>query len=164
MASLLFLKNMHRLSIPAKYLFSFFVLFICTSVASKGQTLSPAERICGKWESTEKTLRIQVYMQANEFKAKIIWFSDTEGKPMDYWTDRHNPNLDLRSRKILGLSVLRNLAYHPNTNTWEDGMIYDSKHGKEWNAAAYIDKKGELRVKGYWHFKFIGKTMTFVRM
>lgn len=69
-------------------------------------------------------------MQGNEFKEKIIWFSDTEGKPMDYWTDRHNPNPVLRNRKILGMGILKNLKYHASTNTWEDGMVYDSKHGE----------------------------------
>ena len=149
---------------PFKRLFICLILLICITVVVKGQTFKPAERICGKWESTEKTLRIMVSIVGGEYRVNIIWFSETGGKPMDYWTDRRNPNPSLRSRKILGLSILRNLEYHPNTDSWENGMIYDSKHGKEWNAAAYIDKKGQLRVKGYWHIKLIGKTMTFMRI
>ena len=43
-------------------------------------------------------------------------------------------------------------------------MIYDSKNGRDWNASACIDKSGMLKVKGYWHFKFIGRTMTFNRV
>lgn len=103
-------------------------------------------------------------MKNDQFKAIIIWFSDTEGKPMSYWTDRHNPKVALRSRKLLGMSILKNLTYKASTNTWEDGMVYDSKHGKEWNASVYIDKHGLLHVRGYWHFKFIGRTMTFHRV
>lgn len=122
------------------------------------------ERICGKWENKEKTLRIQIYMVKNDFRAKIIWFSDTEGKPMSYWKDKRNPNPALRNRTILGMEILRGLKYNDEEKTWENGMVYDSKHGKEWNASAYIDKKGLLRVRGYWHFKFIGKTMTFHRI
>ena len=149
---------------PVKYIFICLASFVCMTAVAKGQTFKPAERICGKWESTEKNLRIQVSMVGREYRVEIIWFSETGGKPMDYWTDRRNPDPTLRNRKILGLSILRNLEYHPNTNSWENGMIYDSKHGKEWNAAASIDKKGQLAVKGYWHFKFIGKTMTFIRI
>ncbi|WP_428328942.1 DUF2147 domain-containing protein [Mucilaginibacter sp.] len=147
-----------------KYLFCFFVLILITTVNSNGQVKQPSELICGRWESTEKNLIVQVYMEDGKFRAKILWYNDTEGKPMDYWTDERNPNPALRSRKILGLSVLTNLTYHPETNSWEDGVIYDSKHGREWNSSAYLDKKGELKVKGYWHFKFIGKTMTFTRI
>lgn len=147
-----------------KQLLSFFILFLSTAVALKGQAFKPSERIFGKWESKDKDLRINVYIEQGQFVVKIAWFSDTDGKPMDYWTDRRNPNPALRSRKILGMSILRNLEYHPNTDSWENGMIYDSKHGREWNSSAYIDKKGELKVKGYWHFKWIGKTMTFTRI
>ncbi len=143
---------------------AFFAFFILTTVSSKGHPVKPDERICGRWENLEKTLRIQVALEGSEFTARIIWFSETGGKPMDYWTDRHNPDPKLQSRKILGLSILRDLEYQPGTDSWENGIIYDSRHGKEWNSAAYIDKKGELKVKGYWHFKFIGKTMTFVRV
>lgn len=145
--------------------FSLFIAFIiCTTVVSPAQDLKPAYRICGKWENTEKSLIIRVYVERGEFKAKILWYADTEGKPLDYWTDQHNPNPALRNRKILGLQILRNLKYHPKTNSWENGMVYDSRHGKEWNSSAYIDKNGRLRVRGYWHFKFIGKTMTFFRV
>jgi len=149
---------------PVKVFSVCLLLFFIAAFHSTGQTHVTREKICGKWESTDKSLRIQVYMQQNEFKAKIIWFSDTEGKPMDYWTDRHNPDPALRNRKILGMSVLEDLKYDAATDTWEDGMVYDSKHGKEWNASAYIDKSGQLRVRGYWHFKFIGRTMTFRRI
>lgn len=149
---------------PLKFACFCFLITIFTVFDTHGQATNVQEKICGKWQSTDKTLRIQVYMQDNEYKANIIWFSDTEGKPMDYWTDRHNPDPALRSRKILGMSVLSGLKYDPNKNTWENGMVYDSKHGREWNASANIDKNGMLRVRGYWHFKFIGRTMDFVKI
>ncbi|HEY9001267.1 MAG TPA: DUF2147 domain-containing protein [Mucilaginibacter sp.] len=122
------------------------------------------ERICGKWESEQHNLRISIYMDKDQFKAKIIWFSDTEGKPMDYWRDVRNPDPKLRSRKILGMSILSGLRYDPENDSWEDGSVYDSRHGRYWNAAAKIGKKGLLHVRGYWHFKFLGKTITFYRI
>ena len=83
---------------------------------------------------------------------------------MDYGTDKRNPDPKLRSRKILGMNVLHDMAYNASTNSWEDGVIYESKNGREWNASIYIDKNGMLKVKGYWHVKLIGKTMTFTRV
>ncbi|HVW98751.1 MAG TPA: DUF2147 domain-containing protein [Mucilaginibacter sp.] len=154
---------MHQLNKHFKHIFIFFVFFLGSVVSSSGQ-LKPFERICGDWENTDKSLIIQIYIQQGEFKAKILWYKDTEGKPLDYWTDRHNPDPALRSRKILGMQILRGLKYRAKSNSWENGMVYDSRHGREWNASAYIDKKGRLRVRGYWHFKFIGRTMTFVRV
>lgn len=147
-----------------KYLSFCLLIFLVSYFPLIGQGRLPKEKICGQWELLDKTLIITVSMHENQFKAVITWFSDTEGKPLDYWTDIHNPNPALRKRKIHGMSILRNLTYHPKTNSWEEGMIYDSIHGREWNASAYIDKNGQLKVKGYWHFKFIGRTMTFRRI
>ena len=115
----------------SKYLFSFFVLILLNFI-SKGYTISPSDRICGRWESTEKNLIVQVYREENKFIAKIVWFNANDGKAMESWTDRNNPNEALRNRKILGMSVLTDLIYKENSNSWENGMIYDAKHGHEW--------------------------------
>ncbi len=147
-----------------KFLFVFFALVFFTGISLSANIVLPEEQICGKWESSEKNLIVQVYKQNNKFKAEIVWIVNTGGKPLDTWTDVNNPDESLRSRKILGMSVLNDLCYKPETNSWEDGMIYDAEHGRDWNASAYIDKNGFLKVKGYWHFKFIGKTLTFKRL
>ncbi|MFD0765246.1 DUF2147 domain-containing protein [Mucilaginibacter lutimaris] len=124
-----------------------------------------AEKVCGKWQLKDEKLIVQVYKEGQEFKAKIVDFDDHDNtKELDYWTDENNPNPALRSRKLLGMNVLEKLTYNPETNSWEDGIIYDAKHGRHWNSSAYIDKDGALKVKGYWHYKFIGKTLTFKRI
>lgn len=124
----------------------------------------PRERICGDWESSQHTLRIRIDLHNNQFRARIIWFSNTGDKPMDYWRDVHNPDPKLRSRKLLGMSILSGLHYVSKTNSWEGGTVYDSRHGRYWNASARIPADGLLHVRGYWHFKWLGKTMTFRRI
>jgi uncharacterized protein (DUF2147 family) len=146
-----------------KKLYPIFLLFLLPCINLHAQAVPPSDLICGKWESSEKNLIVQVYKENGKFFGKIVWYSDTGGKPMDYGTDKRNPDPKLRSRKILGMSVLRDMVYNESSNSWEDGIIYESKHGKEWNASVYIDKSGMLKVKGYWHIKLIGKTMTFTR-
>jgi uncharacterized protein (DUF2147 family) len=138
---------------------------LLTSALVKAETPLPArEKICGKWESIHNQLIVQIYTQDSKFKAKIIWYSNTDGKPLSYWTDSKNPNPALRKRKLLGMEILSGLAFDRETKSWENGMVYDSTSGRTWNAAAYINKQKELKVRGYWHFKFIGKTMTFKRI
>jgi uncharacterized protein (DUF2147 family) len=140
------------------------LLLLCLIENANALAIPANEKICGKWESTDKKLRIQIYLEHNQYHANLIWFSNTDGKPMSYWTDVNNPDPALRKRKLLGMSILSRLQYDPETNSWENGMVYDSRHGREWNASAYIGKKGQLHVRGYWHFKFIGKTMNFNRI
>src|SRR3954470_3557628 len=96
-----------------KFLFNFFTLVFLTVISSHANIIPPSQLICGKWESEEKSLIIQVYLKDNNYIAKIIWFKDTDGKPMDYWRDVRNPDPRLRSRKLLGMSILSGLTYNP---------------------------------------------------
>ena len=144
---------------------SLIIVLLCLTGIQSKENVTPGDRILGKWVSSEKNIIVQVYKSGDTFKGKIVWYKgDDPSKAMDEWTDKHNPDPALRGRKILGMDVLRDLKYDAKNNVWEDGMIYEAKTGKEYNASAYIDKQGILRVKGYWHFKFIGKTMIFKRV
>jgi len=144
--------------------FCLYLLLLVAAVYGHAKSVAPAERVCGKWESTDKKLIIQVYTEHNQYLAKLLWYSHNGGKPLDYWKDVRNPDPKLRSRRLLGMSLLSGLRYDKDSDSWEDGMVYDSTHGRYWNASATIDKKGQLRVRGYWHFKFIGKTMSFYKV
>jgi len=144
-----------------KYLIILFGLVLHMQVGSAQQ--QGGDRICGKWMAAENNLTVLVYKSGDHFKAKIIWFKDDPGKPMDEWRDAHNPDASLRSRKLLGMEVLNDLKYDAGDDAWNDGTVYDAQHGHTWDASAYIDKKGLLRVRGYWHLKIFGRTMTFKR-
>lgn len=126
----------------------------------------PQDRICGKWISEQKNCIIQVYKDGNEYGAKLIWFDDSDDKtkPMNARVDENNPNKALQSRKLIGLDVADNLTYNPETNSWENGLIYDAKSGRTWSSAASLSREGLLKVTGYWKFKFIGKSMNFKRI
>ncbi len=126
----------------------------------------PQDRICGKWISEQKNCIIQVYKDGNEYGAKLIWFDDSDDKtkPMNARVDENNPNKALQNRKLIGLDVADNLTYNPETNSWENGLIYDAKSGRTWSSAASLSREGLLKVTGYWKFKFIGKSMNFKRI
>ena len=123
------------------------------------------DAIVGKWITIERSVAVQVYKQNNNYRAKVIWFKiEDTTKPMNTRTDEKNPDPALRNRKWLGMEVLRGLKYNESENEWQDGIIYDAKHGREWDSVAWIDSNGLLKVKGYWVFKFISETLTFKRM
>ena len=146
----------------SKLIFSFILLVsLFSHDVARAQK---SEAICGKWERDAKDLVIKVYTVNNKFMAEIVWFKNTTKKAMGEWEDVKNPDEKLRNRKLLGMNVLTDLEYVPASNSWEHGLIYDSTSGRKWNSAAYIDKEGQLEVRGYWHFKFIGKTLTFNRV
>jgi uncharacterized protein (DUF2147 family) len=155
-----------------RYLYTLLLIVLCSFTTVKAANTPDddatvkAHRICGKWESTEKNLRVEVYAYKNTFKARMIWFSGgvTKAKPMETITDVKNPDPALRTRKVLGLDVVEGLVYNPKSDSWEGGKIYEVQSGKYWSAAAYLDKNGQLKVKGYWKVKLLGKTMAFKRI
>ncbi len=122
------------------------------------------DAILGKWMTTDNRLIIEVYRQSNDFKAKIVWFKEVNDTVRNERLDEKNPDKTLRTRKWIGMDVLRNLHYDAENDEWIDGVIYDAKHGREWDSMAWINKDHLLKVKGYWIFKFISETLTFKRI
>jgi uncharacterized protein (DUF2147 family) len=145
--------------------FKFLIIFFLSMLICKADEVHDANYICGKWMSTTKDYMVLVYKDGNSFKGKTLWFKNTDNtKAMDEWTDKHNPDPSLRSRKLIGLVVLNGMTYSPSSNTWENGKIYDAKSGHEYSASVQITKAGLLKVTGYWGFKFIGRSLTFNRV
>ena len=138
------------------------LFFAVAGFNAKAQVTPAADQICGKWMSAEKNLIVQMYRDNHDFIAMMVWCrTEGDSRPMQEWTDLHNPDKALRRRKIVGMNVLDGLVYRPESNSWEGGKIYDALHGRTWDASVCLAKNGALKVTGYWHFKFIGRTITF---
>ena len=140
-------------------------LFFLIYVAITNAQSSP-DAIIGKWMTVQNNLEVEVYKQSENYKAKILWFNDNDDKsrPLRSRLDDKNPDRSLRSRKWLGMEVLKDLRYNSQNRQWEDGKIYDAKNGKEWDAVARITEGNFLKVKGYWLLKFFSQTLTFKRV
>lgn len=114
----------------------------------------------------DNNLEVEVYRIGTEYRAKIVWFddSDDKSKPMAERCDTKNPDKALRTRKIIGLEVMNGLVYNEDDDEWQDGRIYDASTGKDWNAKAWIAKDGSLKVRGFWNFEILGKNMRFKKV
>ena len=154
----------------------FLLILIVFNPTSNIQVLTPpkkcvlsinnnADEIIGKWMTLENNLEVQVFKQDDHFRAKIIWFKmDDTTISINTIMDEKNSNPDLRKRKWIGMEVLRSLKYDAEDKEWQDGIIYDAKHGKEWKSVAWINNQGLLKVKGYWVFRWISQTLTFKKV
>ena len=150
---------------------NFIKIILTTLIMAYGWPLhsnaqNPQDEIIGKWMSSENNLVVEVYKQNNDFKAKVIWFDDTDdkNKPMNTRLDEKNHNKALRSRKIIGMESVSGMHYNKADAEWQHGTIYDGRSGKEWNAKAWINEEGLLKVRGYWHFPIFGQNMTFKKV
>ncbi len=144
-----------------------YVLLICFFCATliKTNAQNKQDEILGKWESTEKNLIVQVYKDGNIYRAKVLWFSNTDTlTPVEQKMDLKNPNKSLRTRKIVGLDVLSGMVYNPKQNKYFNGKIYDSSSGKTYNATAWLSDANTLNVRGYYLVRLLGKTLDFKRV
>lgn len=114
----------------------------------------------------DKSVSVKIYKEDQTFKAKIMWFDINlgSGKPIHTRTDLHNPNPNLRHRKIIGMDVLSNFIFNKEKNRWDHGKIYDASSGRTWEANAVMKGNNHLCVRGFWKWAWIGKSLCFDKM
>lgn len=124
------------------------------------------DRILGKWISLQRNVIVEVFKDSSRYKGKIVWFDDSDDKsrPLNERRDINNPDTNLRNRKIIGLDVLVGLTYNKKCNCWQNGKIYDTNSGKVWSSSIKMESGNLLKIRGFWHFEFLGRTMTFKRL
>lgn len=122
--------------------------------------------IIGRWMSQENNLEVEVFKTGNEYKARVVWFRDCDvnTRPINVISDRKNPNEALRTRKIIGMEVMHGLVYNADDNEWQNGRVYDATSGKDWNVKVWLTEKQILKVRGFWHFQFLGQNMLFKKV
>lgn len=121
--------------------------------------------ILGNWVAKDQSVKVQVYKENGNFQAKVLWYNEKLGSgiPMHAARDTRNPNPKLRGRKIIGMDVLSGLHFNNQKKRWENGKIYDASSGRTWDSYAELHDNGDLIVRGYWKWQWIGKSMHFER-
>jgi uncharacterized protein (DUF2147 family) len=142
------------------FLFALLVLFIVIT----GFDSNPvADRLIGVWESEEKNLRIQMLEEDGQFVGKMLWFQCSSESVMHAYRDTENPDPSLTSRPLVGMKLVEKLSYHGD-NTWGNGKIYDPNSGYTYDAQIHLTSHDTAVVRGYWKFKWFGKSMVFHRV
>lgn len=101
--------------------------------------------IVGKWIKVPKEdLIIEVYASDNGYDGKIEWSKD--------------------SSKQKGYLILDDLQFDDDSDSWENGKIYDPRSGNKYKAAAKLKEDGTLEVLGYKGLKMIGSKRSFKRV
>ena len=138
-----------------KIIFSFILMLMPLGMAF-------AQDVIGKWKLEDGTAIVEVYKSGDAFKGKIVWLAnptEADGSPA---VDKNNPDKSLRSRKLIGLNMLRGLK--ANGGEYAGGKIYDPGNGKTYNCSMKVEGK-VLKVRGSLDKKgLIGRTMDWFRV
>lgn len=133
------------------------ILLAATSAAAEDPT--PV----GVWQDVDKRIEVEIAPCGDRLCGSIVWFrwpNDAEGLPM---VDLKNPDPALRTRPLLGLTILRGLR-RTGERTWGGGEIYYPDDGMNYDAQMSMQSDGTLRVRIYLVLPMFGETRIWTRV
>jgi uncharacterized protein (DUF2147 family) len=131
-------------------------------VSSSFNIARPAYQLVGVWESEAKNLQIEMFENGGEFFGRMIYFKCSTDEIMRTKKDIENPDKDLTARNLLGLMLVTDLSYKGD-NVWDEGKIYDPNSGHTFEARIQLTGPQSAIVRGYWKYRWIGRSMVFHR-
>ena len=130
------------------------VMFTASSVMAAEMQASDAE---GVWETASGGY-VEVYEDGGTYKGTIVGSRSGEAR-----YDKNNPDESLQGRRLLGVTVLKDLEY-VGDGKFEGGNIYSPDNGKTYKAKATQTAPDALDVRGYMGISLIGKSQTWKRV
>ena len=111
-----------------------------------------------------KLVQVEIVPCGYRLCGQIVWLSWVEDPQDDYpLVDLHNSDPVLRTRPLVGLTVLRDLR-PADGGTWVDGRIYNPVDGRDYSALLSIKEDGSLRLRAYILHPLIGQTQFWSRV
>ena len=103
--------------------------------------------------------KVEIYDCAGKLCGKIIWLKEPLTEAGKVKLDDNNPDENMRSRKILGLGLLREFVPDQyEDHAWTDGKIYNPEDGETYSCNMELLDNGNLKVRGYVGLPMFGKT------
>jgi uncharacterized protein (DUF2147 family) len=150
---------------PASAVFLISLLFFSIPVFAG----EPGDVILGVWHTRDDKSQVQVFKENGHYFGRILslkdpnWPADDDqgmgGKPK---SDRKNPDPKLRSRPIVGITIMMNFDYSGN-NTWESGRVYDPESGNTYRGKMNLTATNRLELRGYVGIPLFGRTEVWTR-
>lgn len=104
-------------------------------------------------DSSDGTVRGRVVGLAEP----VYGTDEGRGTPGAARVDLNNPDIQLRTRAIAGLYIVRQLR-RDGDEDWTGGTIYDPRSGRTYSARAELDADGTLKLRGYVGVPMFGLT------
>lgn len=139
-------------------------------VAATARAAGPGDAVLGRWLVESKDAVVEISRTGDLFVGTLVWLRDPvytaedgpdlAGKPV---TDRANPNERLRSRPLLGLTLLDGLHFD-GIDHWRDGRVYNADDGRTYHCQLYMPSANELKLRGFVGIALFGSSTTWTRV
>ncbi|MGE5537490.1 MAG: DUF2147 domain-containing protein [Gemmatimonas sp.] len=115
--------------------------------------LAQPATIAGVWWTPERDGKIEIVIDdAATANGRLIAIAPDAAD-----RDTKNPNLALRDRPVLGLTILRDFRQERD-GSWSGGTVYDPETGSTYRGTLSLDGSDRLRMRGYIGISLFGRT------
>jgi uncharacterized protein (DUF2147 family) len=123
-------------------------LTLCLALFAPGPARAEdAGDISGRWMVEKRDAIIQIEPHGDQYVGRIVWAKDRDGIKGEERLDVKNPRPELRSRKVLGSSVLTGVPATPHDGWYGRGRIYNPKTGKTYPVKLRLEAADRLRLR-----------------
>jgi len=137
------------------------MLLLVLVLIAKYNSFGQSDDVIGVWLTDTEKSQIRVFKATNgKYYGKIAWLKEDKEEK-----DSNNPDLSMRDKPLMGMTILKGFSFNKNKGYWDDGSIYDPKNGKTYDCFMWFEEdRQKLEIKGYvLGMKFIGRTTTWKR-
>jgi uncharacterized protein (DUF2147 family) len=141
---------------------------IMTVLLSATTAFCGPTEILGTWTTEGRDCQLSLSRCGENICGTIVWLKEPNyidskdgpvGKPK---VDNRNPNPALRTRPILGLTVMKDLVPESD-NTWKNGNCYDPETGNTYNCSMKLESPNRLVLHGYIGLSIFGRNYVLTR-
>jgi len=134
------------------------------AVVQEQQTKVDADDIIGVWHPKDSKMNIEIFKTSDEYKGKIVWLKEPKDAKGESIKDKLNPQRNLRTQDVLGMTNLTELEYNTVDETWEDGLIYNPMTGETMKASIKMINTNTLELTGFMGFSLSEVTVTWEKV
>lgn len=130
------------------------ISFIITAFSAKINSnivSDEAEKIVGIWFTDDKTSKIQIYKNENQYFGKIIWMASKASKE------------ELKIKPKVGYQIFKKFTFE-GKNVWSGGQVSDPRSGMTVSGKMTLKDENTLNVRGYVGAPMFGKTVILQRV
>jgi uncharacterized protein (DUF2147 family) len=126
-------------------------------------TLAWAEKteVEGRWLTEKGDGWITIQIVGDSLEGSIAGSPDPEQREEREFDDR-NPDPDLRTRRLDGLTIMTGFEYDGD-GRWSGGTVYDPNSGKTYKCTITQVNADTLKMRGFIGISLFGRSETWTR-
>ncbi|PCE63781.1 DUF2147 domain-containing protein [Sediminicola luteus] len=134
-------------------------LILCAQTLGFAQ--SKAYDILGKWETEARDGKMEIYRCGDHYCGTLLEGKNIINADGSSKKDVKNPDANLRSRDLVGMTILSGLDF--DGEQYQQGRIYNADNGKTYKCYVWLEAD-ILHLRGYLGLKAFGQTSKWHRI